>query len=152
MSVINLDPVITDPNSSVVGKVEAKPASRYIFYVSLAAVEVASARLFVGTAVAVIILCGVQAGAATRGDGRAGPSNLKARASVSFRGLLGANNIFDKVEGLRIVFRAQLVLRIGIFCSYITKKRESLRHGLVGFHKLGGVLRRIYEGLQGVEL
>ena len=43
VSVIDLDPVTTDPNSSVVGKVEAKPASRYIFYVSLATAEVASA-------------------------------------------------------------------------------------------------------------
>ena len=97
MSVIDLDPVTTDPNSSVVGKVEAKPASRYIFYVSLASAIVASARLFVATAVAVIILCGVQAGAATRGDGRAGSSTLKARASVSFSGLLGANNFLDEI-------------------------------------------------------
>ena len=97
-------------------------------------------------------MCGVQAGAATRGDGRAGPSTLKARASVSFSGLLGANNFLDKVEGLRIVFGAPLILRIGIICSYIAKKRESLGHGLVGLHQLCGAFRGIDEGLQGVEL
>ena len=142
-----------NPLPSVVDEVEAEPANRHIFEVSLAAVavEVAPAQLFVATAVTVVVLCGVQAGAGTGGDSRAAGVVAKLLALL-VGGRLGAT---EDVEGLRRVLGALLAFGFCLLCRlcrYGAKKRESSRRRLVILNELVRVLAAGIKGLEGVEL